>query len=242
MEILALFDGAFSVDELAQALQRPSDSILEDIDVLTDHSVVELEGVGVRLHPLISDFYWKRVRSGPNFKNYAQRLAELAQAALKSSTSGTPEYVHWLTHACRLLFLSGDLEGGKKLRQDLLGELRVACIELYQRQEYQLSLRYCEEYLASAPDDFEIKYHKARCLSRLEQPAKAHKILDELLAVPGLRVRPRRAARLCYAKGRTFLEQSELGQARDWFLKAISLSPDYLAALQGISEVLLRRG
>lgn len=239
LELLALFDGALSVEHLGQILKNPSEVVLDDIDTLADHNIVELEGIAVRLHPLISDFYFKQVRSGPNFKDYAKRLAEFAKTRLNVSTIGTADYVHWLTHTSRSLFLSGDLQGGRELRRDLLGELRVACIELYQRQEYELSLVYCEEYLLTDRDDFEIRFHKARCLSRLERPVEAHGMLDELLAAPTYLTR-RRRAKLYYAKGRTFLEQNKLEAAKDCFLDALSLSPDYLAALQGVSMVLLR--
>ena len=54
------------------------------------------------------------------------------------------------------------------------------------------------------------------------------------------RLTNRRAARLNYAKGRTFFENRQLEEARNWFARALALSPDYLPALQGMAEVLVR--
>jgi len=238
LEALALFDGALSPEALAVILSREIESVLESIDVLADHNLVDAEGSAVHLHPLITDFYWKRVRTGPNFKEYAKRLADFARRSLETCARGSTEYVSWLTHACRMLFLSGDLDGGKQLRADLRGELKRAAIDLYQRQEYDVCLRYCEEYLQSDTNDVEVLFHKARCLSRLERPLEAHAILDRLLSMP--RLTNRRAARLNYAKGRTFFENRQLEEARNWFARALALSPDYLPALQGMAEVLVR--
>jgi len=142
-----------------------------------------------------------------------------------------------------MLFLCGQFEQARALRKDLLGELKVACIELYQRQEHDLALRYAEEYLQSDPTDFEVKFHKARCLSRLEKPDEARRIIDELMQVS---VSRRRKARLHFARGRTYLEKREvekpgdLEAAKSSFLNAIELSPDYVPALQGIAEIFIR--
>lgn len=193
----------------------------------------------MRLHPLIGDFYFKQVRSGPNFKDFAKQLANFAEASLKASTIGTPDYIHWLTHTSRLLFLCGELEEGRKLRFDLLGELKMAAIELYQQRENKLSLRYCEEYLRSDPDDFQILFHKARCLSRLERSDEAMKIIEDLLSKP---FSPRTKARLHYAQGRTYHEKRDFKKAKDYYLQAIKLSPDYVSALTSLGDALFHTG
>ncbi len=238
IEALAVSGAALSVQDVSHITKRNSEDVVRAIDSLADHNLVEPVGAAVKLHPLIADFYWKQVRSGPNFKTIAQQIGDHAKRAVASSKVGTRAYVDWLSTACRMLYLCGDFEGAQNLRRDLSGELKVACIDLYQREEYELSLRYCEEYLRSDPQDFEVKFHKARCLSRLEKPTEALEIIDELLKTSAATAR--RKARLHFAKGRTYLEKRELEKAKSSFMESIRFSPDYVAALQAMAEVLLR--
>lgn len=165
LELLALSATALSVDDLASITGHSPESVVRSLDNLTKDNLLELEGAAVRLHPLVADFYWKQARSSPNFKSIAQGIANHAQQSLRGSKAGTREYVSWLALACRMMYLSGDFDGARKLRHDLIGELRVACIDLYQHQEYELSLRYCDEYLPSDPNDFEVRFHKGLCLA-----------------------------------------------------------------------------
>ena len=56
-----------SVDDLASIAEASTDTIVSDIDVLADHNLLETEGSFVKLHPLVSDFYWKQARAAPTF-------------------------------------------------------------------------------------------------------------------------------------------------------------------------------
>lgn len=245
LELLAIFNGILTVEALSKALSMSPEQIMESIDVLADLNIVECEGIGVRIHSLIQGFYWKYARLDPRFKDFSNKLANIAKENILKSKSQSKEYVFWLSNACRILFICGRMDEGRKLRRDLIGELKSAAIELYQRQEYDLSLRYCEEYLEDDPHDFDINFHRARCLSRMEKPQEALDIIDDLLSRGSLYFK--KEARLLYAKGRTFLERyklerqaSDLQEAKKWFTEAIQKNPELRSAYQGLAEAMLR--
>jgi len=239
LQTLALCDSPLSVLDLASVTTRDPEEVATDIDVLADHNVIEAEGTAVKLHPLVSDFYWKQVRSGPDFKTLAMKTADYAREKLAELKVDSPRFVTWLASACRLLFLTDRKEEAYKLRRDFVGELKIAAIELYQRGEYETSLQYCQEYLLHYPEDFEINVHRARNLSRLSRPDESLKVVEELFKKA---TTPVRVAKLYFVQARTYLEMRQLDAARSSFLKALEFKPKSLPALQGITEVLLKQG
>lgn len=245
LELLAIFNGTLTVEVLSKVLSRTSEQIMESIDVLVDFNIIECDGIGVKIHSLIQSFYWKYARLDPKFKDFANKLANIAKENIFTTEPQSKEYVFWLSNACRLLFICGKIVEGRGLRRDFVGELKAAAIELYQRQEYELALKYCEEYLEDDPGDFDINFHRARCLSRLEKPQEAIDIIDGLLLSGSLYFK--KEARLLYAKGRTFLERynlernkSDLKSAKEWFMEAIHKNPELRSAYQGLTEAMLR--
>jgi len=178
------------------------------------------------------------VRSAPDFKMKVKRIAEHARKAVAQSKVGSAEYITWLATACRTLFLCGEPGEAQKLRRDFTGEMRIAAIELYQRQEFDLSEKYCREYLSYDPEDFDIKFHLARNLSRLGEPDESLRVIGQLEERKDLS--PFRKSKLFFAKARTYLEKRDLEAARDHFLKSLELHEDFLPALEGITEVLLK--
>lgn len=167
------------------------------------------------------------------------RIADHAQAALKQEKPDTVRFVNWLATACRSLFLSDRAGEAQKLRRDFKGELKLAAIELYQRGDYDISLKYCETYLEDDPGDFEVSFHRARNLSRLGRHEDSLKAIDKLLEGA---TSVFRRAKLHFARGRVFKETRNPDAARAEFLKALGLAPNFLPALQGVSEVLLTQG
>lgn len=238
LQVLSICDGALSVEDLASITHRPPDDVVGDLDVLADYNLLESEGVAVKLHPLVSDFYWKQARSGPDFKTLVTNIADYSRSILKKEKANTPRFVGWLATACRSLFLSDRPEEAYKLRSDFVGELKVAAIEMYQRGEYETSLSYCEAYLSHDSQDFEVGLHRVRNLSRLGRSADALQAIGGLFEMTNS---PVRLAKLHFAQARTFLEMRNLDAARDSFLKALQYSPEHLPALQGIAEVLIRQ-
>lgn len=243
LELLSIFDGSLSVEALSKVLSKTPEEVMSLIDDLANLNIVECDGSGIKIHPLIQDFYWKVIRSDNKFKEYSSALADFCKQTLSKTKIGTIDYVHWLTNSCRLLFMCGKIDESRALRKDLIGELRTAAIDLYQREEYDLSLKYCEEYLDDEPNDFEINYHKARCLSRLEKFDLAFKAIEALLEK---NPPPKKRTRLFYAKGRTFFERyrlektdSDLEEAKRMFFEALKYNAQHLSTLQTLGEVLL---
>ena len=239
LQILAISDGALSVDDLASMSAMTPDSVVSDIDILADHNLLETEGVAVKLHPLVSDFYWKQARSVPDFNAMVSKIADHSKEALKREKPDSVRFVSWLATACRALFLSNRADEAATLRKDFSGELKLAAIELYQHGDYRVSLKYCETYLEQDKEDFDVNLHRARNLSRLGRTEESLKAIEQL-AERG--TSPYRATKLHFARGRVFWETRKPDLARAEFLKALDLKPTYLPALQGASETLLTQG
>jgi tetratricopeptide (TPR) repeat protein len=238
LQVLSICDGALSVEDLANITQRAPGEVVSDVDVLADYNLLESEGVAVKLHPLVSDFYWIQARSGPEFKVLVTQIADYSRSMVTKQKADSPRFVSWLATACRTLFLSSRPEEAHALRSDFIGELKVAAIEMYQRGEYETSLRYCEEYLSYDSADFELGLHRVRNLSRLGRSADALHAIGPLFEVT---TSPFRLAKLHFAQARTFLEMRNHDAARESFLKALQYRPEYLPALQGIAELLLKQ-
>jgi tetratricopeptide (TPR) repeat protein len=239
LRILALSAAPLGVRDIVELVQREDESVSHDVDLLAEHNVVEPVGAAVALHPLVSDFYWKQARSAPDFKSTTGRIADYAQNRLQSAKSNSQDLIHWLVIACRSLFLCGRPEDARRIRKDLIGELKVVAIELYQRQEYELSLKYCDEYLASDSGDFDVSLHRARNLYRLGRTDEALSFLDEMVKKDSS---PVRLARIHVARGRAFMEVRQFEPAKEAFLAALSVVSDWQPALQGMAEVLSKMG
>lgn len=237
LKVLSICDGSLTVGDLSLITTRTAEDVVADIDRLADDNLIEPNGVAVRLHPLVLDFYWKQARSSPEFPRLVSAIAQHGRSLLKTVQPGTASFIQWLAIAVRTLFLSGQAEAARELRQDLIGELKVACIELYQRQEYTLCLRYCDEYLRADGEDFEVALHKARCLSRLGQPAEALQLLEKLLAAAHGK---RREVRILFAIARSHFEAKRDDEAKKFYLRTLDADPNFLPALQGITELLLK--
>jgi tetratricopeptide (TPR) repeat protein len=239
LHTLSICDNALAVADLASITRRDPSEVVNDVDALADYNVLESEGSTISLHPLVSDFYWKQARSGPDFKSLVTQIANYARKIVTTEQATSARFVNWLATACRALFLCDRPGEAIKLRSDFKGELKIAAIELYQRKEYETSLEYCNQYLAYDGSDFEIGLHRARNLSRLGRYDASLKALGELLEDAKS---PGRLGRIHFAQARTFLEMRNLGAAREGFLKALQYNHEALPALQGITEVLLKEG
>ncbi len=245
LELLALFNGTITTEILSKALSKSPDDIIASIDILAGFNIIECDGIGIKIHPIIQGYYWKYARQDPKFNEFANTLAIVAKEKLLSCNPRSSDYVFWLTNTCRLLFICGRMDESRKLRRDLIGELKAAAIDLYQKQEYGLSLEYCEEYLEDDPGDFQINFHKARCLSRLDRFDDALKILDSLLAQKDSSLK--RMARILYGKGRTYFERYnteknklDLEEAKKLYISAIEKNQELRSAYQSLAEVLSR--
>lgn len=244
LEILSIFENPLNPSHLKNILQYDDKDFVAYIDNLVSLNLIESNGDNLLLHPLISNFYLKLVGTTTNFILYAKSLSEIAKSELAKLESTDENYVYWLTSACRMLFYSGSLTESRQLRSDLIGELKNAAIKLYQRRDYARSLDYCIDYLETRPDDTDIQFYKARCLSRTGDPDQAVHILQHLIETE---LKPKLLSRYNFAMGRTYIENSHksedeyLGKAQFYFQESIRLS-NYPSALQSMGELLYRRG
>lgn len=244
LEILAIFENPLGSTHLRNILDCKDDDFINYIDNLVSYNLIESDGDNLTLHPLISDFYLKLVRTTDNFIAYTKKLSELAKNQLSLLQNTDERYVYWLTSACRMLFYCGNIAESRTLRSDLIGELKNAAIKLYHRRDYERSLEYCEEYLATRPDDTDILFFKARCLSRLGNVDDAIQILENLTLTES---RVKQLSKYNFAIGRVYIENSQkneddfLQRAQYYLSESIRLS-EHGTALQSMGELLYRLG
>lgn len=242
LEVLAIFESPLETYHLSEVLSLTSEELLEHIEILVSLNLIESIGKGLVLHPLINDFYLKLARSNQNFQSFADKLANVAFQTFKQLEVTDRGYVFWLTNTCRLLFYSGKYEEGRNLRRDLVGELKLAAIRLYQRQDYSSSLEFCNEYLDAVPNDKDILFTKARCLSRLNKLNESVKILKDLIS---RETNNFLLSKYNYGLGRCYIENSQedtdrLSTASKYFLESIRIN-EHQAALQSMAELLFRQ-
>jgi len=243
LELLSIFDQHLKPYYINQVLNISPDEFNKCIDNIVSYNLVETQGDGLLLHPLVNDFYLKLARTSPNFIPFTKKLSEIAKSHLSSIDTTNIKYVYWLTNACRMLFYCGKHEEGKLLRRDLIGELKNAAIKLYQRQDYSTALVFCNDFLESRPDDIDILFTKARCLSRIGKPKESIEILEQLI---NHEYNKYQLAKFNYAIGRAYIENCQkneieyLEEAEKYFMESIRIS-EHVSALQSMGELLFRK-
>lgn len=243
LELLAIFEYPLNPIYISETLGISAETFNISIDNLTNYNLIETDGTGMMLHPLINDYYLKLARSNPNFEILAEKLAKISKNKLESLGNTSLDYVYWLTNTCRLLFYCGKLDEGRQLRHDLIGEVKVAAVKLYQKRDYSTSLKFCNNYLESRPEDKDILFTKARCLSRIGDYKESENILSSLVENEHSRFL---LAKYYYALGRAYIENSQnaedhLDVAEKYFMKSIGKN-EHPSALQSMSELLYRKG
>src|SRR6185503_773144 len=243
LEILAIFESPLESFYVGSVSNISSEELIKHIDNLVNLNLIETIGNGLILHPLINDFYLKLASVSSFYKEIVEKLTVISLNNLKTLPSDDPKYVFWLTKSCRLLFYSGKYQEGQLLRRDLIGELKNAAIQLYQRQEYASSLEFCNEYLESDPYDKAIIFTKARALSRLGKLNESVQILKKMIITE---TRDNLISKFNYGIGRGYVENSQnsgvnIDEAIPYFLESIRIN-DHPTALQSMAELLFRQG
>jgi len=243
LEVLALFEHPLSPIYISQVLSLSAEQLNIVIGNLVAFNVIETDGKGIMLHPLVNSYYFKQARSNSNFQIYSEKLAEIAKERLKSLKNTDNNYVYWLTSACRLLFYCGKLEEGQQLRSDLIGEVKDAAIKLYQSRDFTTSLKFCNNYLESRPNDKDILFTKARNLSRLGDYTEAISIIEDLIKYEKGRYL---LAKYYYGLGRVYLENNQENSeftklAEEAFVESIRKN-EHTSALQSMGELLYKQG
>ena len=242
LEVLSIFEHPLNSSHIYEIVKISESDFMKKIDNLVSYNLIETDGNGLKLHPLVNDFYLRLARNSPDFKTITSKLSDIAISHLKSLQNTDKSYVFWLTNACRLLFYCGRQSESRALRSDLIGELKDAAIKLYQRQDYSTSLNFCNDFLESRPFDKDILFIKARCLSRIGKMEESIKILKTLISHENSKYR---LSKYNYALGRVYIENSQkneayLDEAEKYFMESISIN-EHETALQSMGELLFRK-
>jgi tetratricopeptide (TPR) repeat protein len=242
LEVLAIFEHPLNTNHVHDIINVDVDIFMKCIDNLVSFNLIETDGNGLMLHPLVNDFYLRLARNSPNFKSITSHLSDIAINHLEKLRNTDKTYVYWLTSACRLLFYCGRQDESRALRRDLIGELKDAAIKLYQRQDYSTSLTFCDDFLESRPNDKDILFTKARCLSRIGKMDNSIDILQDLISYEHNKYR---LSKYNYAIGRVYIENSQknnryLDEAEKYFMESIRIN-EHETALQSMGELLFRK-
>lgn len=234
LQALAVLDVPMPGNYIARALEMDSETFREGVDAALSFGLVALEGLALMLHPLVRDFYWRAFSQSDSYEDTLGKLAAESTNYLDTLTAGSEEYAVMLPAAFRLIALTGDLDGARALRRDLLGTLMESAIRLYNRREYPLALKYVDLILDGRPDHWQARLYRARCLIRTGNTGDARGILREMI-----QERPRTVSVL-HALGRTFMGEQEWQAALAYFREALAGRGDHLPSLRESAMCYLR--
>lgn len=182
LEVLSMSEVPFPTEGLSSSLGLTEDICINAIDNLSGYNLIDISSKGIQVHPIVTEYYQKRICAEiSRRKEIINRMADYAKKELSIRDSHDFDYVYWLTTACRLLTLSNRYSEAKQLRSDFIGIIKDSIFTLFDKEEYELALNYCDEYLNSYPSDNSVLYIKARCLSRLHKFDSSKRILVSLI-------------------------------------------------------------
>lgn len=240
LEVMSMSEMPFSPEGLSYALNISMDACLDAIDKLSGYNLISLSKNGVELHPIVTEYFQKRASSDiSRQQTILSKMANYATKMLKETETASSSYVYWLSTACRLLTLSNRYQESRQLRADFIGIVRDSAFILFNKQEYDLALKYCDDYLCSYPKDVSILYIKARCASRLGNYDESRRILQGLLSKES---KPYSLAKYYFGLGRLYEENKDrdphsMDIAIDYYSKSISYN-QHPGAIQSLSELL----
>lgn len=245
LEILAIIAEPISPTELKEATQEISEvDFFEKLDHMFEMNLLESEGNKLTIHPLLIDHFTNIIRDDDQYISIINRLKEISLSRLKKMEHQGSKYVNLLKRTVRLYFYAGDLQGGRQVRRDLIGELGLAVVELYRRGNYDSALTFADEYLSEYPNDKKILFHKARILSRLKRPEESIAILRDLISTA---YSDKIRAKNWQAIGRAYLENASSNENEFWdlaenaFNKSLSLN-EHHSALRDLGDLYTRKG
>jgi tetratricopeptide (TPR) repeat protein len=236
MEVLAIADRGVTLEDLCIALAAEPSRIQSMIDSLSSTLLIYLGNGEIQIHPLVKDYFWQISYDSGNWKQYALRLAEQAERQIAGCAKDTEAFVEYVTKAYRLFTISGHLDRARRLAYDLVSELREAAIRLYHAGDINLSLQYADTWLSHESSDDDVRWYRARCLTRLKRHEDAE-IEFERLSARGYRV-----YKVCHGLGLLRRDQQRLEEAASIFREGLHDRRNYLPLLRELADVLERLG
>lgn len=234
LEALALLDTPMPSGHIASALGLDSDEFREGLESALSYGLLSMDGLALTLHPLVRDFYWRLIYRSAAYHDVVAQLAQESKKYLGTLEVGSEEYAKLLPTVFRLIALTGDIEGARQLRRDLVGTLMETAIQLYNRREYETSLKYTQIILDEWPNDSKARLYRARCLTRLGKLREAREILEQLhreqpWSVPVL-----------HSLGRLEMEDEKWENALAWFSQGLGQWPQHLPSLRDSAACFFR--
>lgn len=236
LEALAIADSGLSLSEMSNGLERNVDEVRFSIDNLVSTLIIFPENGRLQIHPIIKDFFWNSAYKSSIWKELAGKLGEHARRSLASAPSQSEEFVHLCSKAFRLLILAGKDEEAKSLAYYFREELRATAQRLYHAKNYSLSLKYIDLWLEINNNDRQIRWLKARCLTRLKRVELAEDELNGLEKIGYLRYK------LDHAWGLLKRDENQLEEAISFFENGLKDREEYIPLLRDLGDVLDRVG
>ena len=236
LQALSLVDNGVLLSELADVLEADIEEVRRAIDKNAEALLVFLQGGLLQTHPLIRDYFWSRAYESGVWKELTKKYGLRAREKLQQPGLSDVEFVRLCSFAYRMLTLCGRYDDARALAYQFSEQLREASTRLYHAKDYELSLKYAETWLAIDPHDNDIRWLKARCLTRLERFEEAEKELEELQR-GGYR-----KDRLYHAWGLLRRDQELLDEAMAFFIKGLEARANYLPLLRDFGDIQERMG
>lgn len=236
LQALSLVDKGVLLSELADVLVEDIEEVRGAIDKNAEALLVFSQDGLLQTHPLIRDYFWSRAYESGVWKELTERYGLRAREKLQQPGLSDVEFVRLCSFAYRMLIFCGRASDARELAYQFSEQLREASTRLYHAKEYGLSLEYAETWLDIDPADNDVRWLKARCLTRLERFEEAEKELQELQR------RNYRKDRLYHAWGLLRRDQELLDEAMVLFIKGLESRPNYLPLLRDFGDIKEKMG
>jgi len=236
LQALSLAEDGLEMSDFVKSLAASPDDIRAAVDNLSSMLLVQFDGVALQLHPIVRDYFWRRLYESGEWQELAVKLGGAAKAKLLDLEVETPEFVRHCARAYRLLCLGGKRDEATQLVYDLREELREVGKRLYRARQTALALEYLQLWLDASPDDNDSRYFVARCLTRLARYSDAEAELRRL-EEEGIR-----RYRIDHAWGLLRRDQGRLEEAAEMFQNGLVDRVNYVPLLRDLGDVLDRLG
>ncbi|MFA5160547.1 MAG: tetratricopeptide repeat protein [Candidatus Omnitrophota bacterium] len=232
LEVLTLADSGLSQYDLSKILGIDVNDIRNAIDNLFSYSFIFVDLSRLQILPLIKDYFWNRANKTGSWNKLSKEIAEHCENQLYTGNLNKEDFIHYCALAYRLYIITNEVYKADQLKYQFRGEIRGAVTQLYHAKEYELSLKYANMWLKIYPDDNEIKWTKARCLTRLERFEDAGNELNELEKLKYI------PYKVDHAWGLLFRQKGNREVAITYFEKGLKNRPEFFPLLRDYGDML----
>ena len=237
MEVLAIIGVPLPSRVLVEALATNEESFQDAVGAATSAGIAETTDSGyMRIHPLVSDYFWRSHLDRADYRERAGTAAIAVHNYFRVFPTEAAGFVPLLQAVFRLYAISNNLEEGRKIRGDLMGELAQVAIAHYNRRQFELSETYINEVLSTDPQNWRMRQYLARIRIRQRRWNDADELIEALL-----RERPRDTG-IRHVQGWKLLREGRFEEALR-ILMAVLANREHVASLRDAAECLyhLRR-